>query len=89
MPMHLFTVKDVCKIEGRGVLAVGEWHEDKWPKGQVMARVGDAIELRLPSGRTLASKIEAITTPGREILLSRHITTLDVERGTEIWTITN
>ncbi len=86
MSIHLLTVRDVCNVEGRGVLAVGDWHEDKWPQGRVVARVGDAIELRLPSGRRLASKIEAITTPHRDILLSRHITTSDIERNTEIWT---
>ncbi len=86
MSIHLLTVRDVCNIEGRGVLAVGDWHEEEWPRGQVVARVGDAIDLRLPSGRRLLSKIEAITSPHREILLSKHITVADVERDTEIWT---
>ena len=45
MSIHLLTVRDVCNIEGRGVLAVGDWHEDKWPQGQTVAQVGDAIEL--------------------------------------------
>ena len=86
MPILLLTVRDVCNIEGRGVLVVGDWHEDEWPDGQAIASVGDEIELRLPSGRSLASKIEAITTPQRDILLSPHIPLADVERDTEIWT---
>jgi len=73
MPKHIFIVKDTFSVEGRGVVAVGDWHSGEAAPGTPIARVGDAIQLRAPSGRTLNSKIEAITIPHREILLSPHI----------------
>ena len=87
MPRLIFKVTDVAKIEGRGVLVIGDWQFGSAQLDEVIARKGDVIELRMPNGEVVASRIEAIAYLKRDIHLPPEVIASDIERGAEIYNL--
>ena len=87
MPRLIFKVNEVATVEGRGVLVIGDWQFAGAQPNETIARSGDAIELRMPSGNVIRSRIDSLDYPRRDILLPPDISKADIERGTEVYSL--
>ena len=86
---YLSKVADAFQIHGRGLVLVPEQ-----PESDFQVRVGIALELRTPDGRSLSTHITGVEflkpSLGAEpcrmaFLITRDIGKNDVPAGTEIW----
>ena len=87
MPRLIFKVNEVTTIEGRGVLVIGDWQFPDAQPNETIARKGDAIELRMPSGKVIRSRVDSLDYPRRDILIPPGISKADIEQGTEIYSL--
>jgi len=83
----LFKVEEVFEISGRGCVIVPAISEGQ----DFKIRLGEAIQLRTPEGRTLNTHIgsvELLTTAGPSriaIMLPPDVLSRDVAKGSDVW----
>jgi hypothetical protein len=86
MAVLLFTVEGVFELKGRGVVLTGYASRPEQPR----PKAGQSIELRLPGGTTLFTRIQDVEPRfcegvNRAILLSPDNPRDGVVAGTEVW----